>query len=682
MKKTKKMAVMGIMIGLMAITAACNTSDKNITDNKAETNDVQSEASTDELNNETDADNEKNEKALSENVKESDILTQQLKTDEALKKELQNGYTFENPLVVVNPYGNSPLTAMVIFNTEENLAVDAIIKGKSEENNINVSFEKDTKHVLPIYGLYLNDTTQVELTLENGQKTVLEIKTDNIETALTNVEITADNKTFLDTTQFTFGVVLSADGGSYSSVAYDNAGDIRWLLVGGEKLRYYTQASNGRLLTESDELIKPYYYMSGIWEMDMCGKIYNIYNIPGGVHHDFIELSNGNLLVCGNRSDFSTIEDYIVEIDRKTGEVVYELDLMDIFDYKDGGSINRTDEDWFHNNSIDYIEDKDLIILSGRHVDAVVAIEKSTKELKWILGDPSGFNNIDKSKFFTPIDEDGTFEWQYAQHQAVVIDDDKLVMFDNGAGRTKAGREDKAVSGDDVYSRTVCYQINTQDMTIKQVSSYGKERKGEWYSAYVSGVQCLGEDNFWVTSGANKYDTEKNTFDVPYDQMGNNLEKSAYFGQVVNEELVYEIKFNGLMYRTFRMNIYPSNYSFNLDEAGKYHGDLGISEGIQTDVDISKAVEADFEIKAMTKYENRFEISGSWEETADDAALILADENGMGMEYKISKPLFDMGNDKVSFSRWVSKKGLEGVTYNIYIRNNGILYNTNEYVTF
>lgn len=35
------------------------------------------------------------------------------------------------------------------------------------------------------------------------------------------------------------------------------------------------------------------------------------------MHHDFQELPDGNLLVAGDSPDLSTVEDYVVEIDRE-----------------------------------------------------------------------------------------------------------------------------------------------------------------------------------------------------------------------------------------------------------------------------------------------------------------------------------------------------------------------------
>ena len=48
------------------------------------------------------------------------------------KKFKVNGYTLDNPNIILNPYGNSPLTALVLFETEQELDVKVTITGKDK----------------------------------------------------------------------------------------------------------------------------------------------------------------------------------------------------------------------------------------------------------------------------------------------------------------------------------------------------------------------------------------------------------------------------------------------------------------------------------------------------------------------------------------------------------------------
>ena len=126
--------------------------------------------------------------------------------------------------------------------------------------------------------------------------------------------------------------------------AYDINGDVRWYLT-TTALWENTKLSNGHLLISTERLLSPPYYMTGLYEIDLLGKIYAEYSLPGGYHHDYFELQNGNLIVASNNFNQQnhTVEDYIVEIDRKTGEVVKKIDLQKILKKDDGKNENWTE---------------------------------------------------------------------------------------------------------------------------------------------------------------------------------------------------------------------------------------------------------------------------------------------------------------------------------------------------
>ena len=155
-----------------------------------------------------------------------------------------------------------------------------------------------------------------------------------------------------------------------------------------------------------------------------------------------------------------------------------------------------------HNNSLWFVEVNRTLTLSGRHQDAIVNIDFDSGELNWIIGDPEGWPQemVDKY-FFTPEGED--FDWQYEQHAAVVLPDGDVMCFDNGHYRAK--NKDNYVLGKDNFSRGVRYRINTDDMTIKQVWQYGKERGAEFFSPYICNVEYYGDDHYMVHSGGIAY---------------------------------------------------------------------------------------------------------------------------------------------------------------------------------
>ena len=79
------------------------------------------------------------------------LVTQQYELE---KNYSAKGYTIEEPKVVLNPYGNSPLTALVMFETEEEVEPTIIVEGKSKLTTFKNTFSKSKEHYLTIYGLY------------------------------------------------------------------------------------------------------------------------------------------------------------------------------------------------------------------------------------------------------------------------------------------------------------------------------------------------------------------------------------------------------------------------------------------------------------------------------------------------------------------------------------------------
>ncbi len=82
------------------------------------------------------------------------------------------GYTIENPKVILNPYGNSPLTALIIFETSDLTSPTVTIKGKDKNTTITHTFTPSKIHILPIYGLYADTNNEISIKVNKTTKTV------------------------------------------------------------------------------------------------------------------------------------------------------------------------------------------------------------------------------------------------------------------------------------------------------------------------------------------------------------------------------------------------------------------------------------------------------------------------------------------------------------------------------
>lgn len=623
-------------------------------------------------------------------IVETDFFESQEGIDQDLAEEAEAGHTFEEPNVILNPYGTSPLSAVVVFTTDSSIGGTITVKGKAEEDDITAEFPEGTSHIVPVYGLYNGDTTQVELTLTDGRSTTLEVTTE--EQALNVGDISVE---MLDESAYDYSKLTLACSSGGALYALDSKGDVRWYYNDCGALGVH-QLENGHLMVPTAYTLRTTYYKSGLKEIDFSGKVYNEYAIPGGMHHDFYEMSNGNLLVASDSQDLSAVEDHVVEIDVDNGQVVWELNMADILDITDGASAsNLTDGgeeiDWFHNNGVWYDESNDLVLMSARHVDAIVAVHKSDKTLAWILGDPNGWTTVDKSYFFTPVGDN--FEWQYAQHQVTMLDNGDIMLFDNGTAKVKKVNGENQVSGDDIYSRAVVYRINTEDMTIEQVFEYGKERGPEWYSDWISGSVSLdGTDgNLWITAGSNLYDPETGSHDFkPSDMFKQGLIKTTHINQVVKGELAYEMVISGeavgaLTYRSFPVDMYPDVAQQDVNTKGDLLGSLGEKTALEKGVSLDGAKELDLTGWNFTLDSSKFTLAGSYTtqtgaEELKEGYLVLAngDEQKVYAIAQIGSEAEEATN--VNVTGWTSTDGLEGNVYDIYLVLDGETYQTGKRV--
>ena len=613
-----------------------------------------------------------------------DTLTYQQQIDTHLSETITNGnYTFDNPYLILNPYNSSPLTALLAFKTDESVSATVTISGKDEHSTFTHSFESATTHLIPIYGLYANHLNQVTITLSDGRKKEVQIQTDPLpEDFSLPTSVFAKKEKLSNDLYF---VTPSSEG---YTAAYDVNGDVRWYLT-TKNIWDIKRLSNGNLLLSSDRLMALPYYMVGLMEMDLLGKVYTEYVFEGGYHHDAIELPNGNLLVAGNNPNKTTVEDYVIELDRETGDVVKSWDLSTILPTEAAKSENWTEHDWFHNNSVDFDETNQAIILSGRHQDAVISMDYESGQLNWIVGDPTGWPEEMKPYFFTPTKD--PFEWQWSQHSAKILPHQNLAIFDNGNNRSKDPYQ--YLSANDNYSRGIVYHLNTDAMTIEQVFEFGKTEGSSFYSPYISEIDYLAPDHYLVHSGG------IGTIN------GEALNQPAYFYEnailssrtveILNQERIFELELPSHYYRASKLSLYPESTHYNL-ELGKRLGSLGETPTIAEKVSglnfNQNQLDENYQIK-FTQESDRLIMTGAFYE-GEKVKLIL---NRLGDQrvYSIritntpySAMCVDLFNpeafddkERLAVTQFVNAEGLTG-TYEIYLDINHVVYPLNQSVTF
>ena len=593
-----------------------------------------------------------------------------------------SGYTLDDPNVVLNPYEISPLTALVIFETDEEVSPEVTIHGDSDLTTYTHTFAKGTEHYLPIYGLYAGRENKVTIKCGDEEKE-LTIKTDELPddfilpTSVKKDESKLNNDLYFYTPS-SFGY----------TAAYDVNGDVRWYLT-ESAIWEINRLDNGRLLVSTERLAEVPYYSTGLYEMDMLGKIYTEYSLPGGYHHDYYEMENGNLLVASDdfNNDSGTVEDYVVEIDRKTGNIVKTFDLKDILKMTDGKSENWIEYDWFHNNSVWYDKKTNSITLSGRHQDAVINIDYDTGKLNWILGDPEGWSDEYQKYFFKPVGDN--FEWQWSQHAAMITPEGYVFLFDNGNNKSK--NEKNYVKAEDSYSRGVMYKIDTDKMTIEQVWEYGKERGSDFYSPYISDVDYLDKNHYIVHSGGISYKDGK-IQNQPAGLAGSDTLKSDTV-ELLDDEVIFEMVLPTNTYRVEKMSLYGDD-EFELGNP-KELGSLGVTDAESEKFTLmSNAKEQDDDYKShdisIKKEKDRLAVTGTFKRGTEVKIILYKDMMEKIYNMRISTRPYtalcvDLGNnnesDDLTVTKYINSDGLIG-KYTIFIEIDGVIYQTDEYVSF
>ena len=593
-----------------------------------------------------------------------------------------SGYTLDDPNVVLNPYEISPLTALVMFETDEEVSPEVTIHGDSDLTTYTHTFAKGTEHYLPIYGLYAGRENKVTIKCGDEEKE-LTIKTDELPddfilpTSVKKDESKLSNDLYFYTPS-SFGY----------TAAYDVNGDVRWYLT-ESAIWEINRLDNGRLLVSTERLAEVPYYSTGLYEMDMLGKIYTEYSLPGGYHHDYYEMENGNLLVASDdfNNDSGTVEDYVVEIDRKTGNIVKTFDLKDILKMTDGKSENWIEYDWFHNNSVWYDKKTNSITLSGRHQDAVINIDYDTGKLNWILGDPEGWSDEYQKYFFKPVGDN--FEWQWSQHAAMITPEGYVFLFDNGNNKSK--NEKNYVKAEDSYSRGVMYKIDTDKMTIEQVWEYGKERGSDFYSPYISDVDYLDKNHYIVHSGGISYKDGK-IQNQPAGLAGSDTLKSDTV-ELLDDEVIFEMVLPTNTYRVEKMSLYGDD-EFELGNP-KELGSLGVTDAESEKFTLmSNAKEQDDDYKShdisIKKEKDRLAVTGTFKRGTEVKIILYKDMMEKIYNMRISTRPYtalcvDLGNnnesDDLTVTKYINSDGLIG-KYTIFIEIDGVIYQTDEYVSF
>lgn len=326
-------------------------------------------------------------------------------------------YKFNNALFITNPFGYSPLSGLLVFNTNEPCKVKYTIKGRKHSGDYtNCDETFTTKHQVPVLGLYdgcINTITFYLLDKDNNelQSNTIRVRCSRIGAALRgSLAVSKPDKS---------SHFLMATGG-YSSVnyAFDHNGNIRWYLTMPVHPYGVHMLSNGHILVPDKRMRRPNYgnaHSVIAYEIDLLGRIYkNIYH-KSGFHHWAVSKENdGNFLIATSSMDDTYMENTIDELDKNTGAVLRSVNANHLFD-----KTYVTRYDWAHINSFEYIPEEDAVIASYRNIHTIAKISLKNNEIIWILANPVFYKNTkQEDKVLTP---GGDTKWFFQQHGVKIL---------------------------------------------------------------------------------------------------------------------------------------------------------------------------------------------------------------------------------------------------------------------
>ena len=445
----------------------------------------------------------------------------------------QTPLTISETSLIANPNPAVPLAAIMRVTTDVPTKLTLNISDAEQNWSVTPSQVMTLNHEVPVLGLKSERIYNVIAVLEDMDGRSIETPAQAFETPPLPDTFPTPTINVHDPSRMEPGFTLfnvngrwEADGTAtlenLPAVVVDDQGEFIWYYIpDGHRVHDVRRLKNGNMaytvLPGHNQLI----------EIDMLGNVQRKFHMTGmaeesiegsisvgtdSLHHDYVELPNGNLLLLSSesrvienwytsetdpnapRSPANVIGDVIVEI-TQNGEIINEWKLFDILDpyriaynstaenfWRNHYGEAAKSKDWTHGNAIIYEESDHSFVMSVPYQDAVIKVSMDTGELVWILGNHDNWDEPWSDKLLTPV---GELEWSYKHHAITHTENGTYLLFDNGVARSSPYDEKMTLT--DSYSRAVEYAVNEQTMEVSQPWVYGPNQE-QFYARYLGDV--------------------------------------------------------------------------------------------------------------------------------------------------------------------------------------------------
>lgn len=443
----------------------------------------------------------------------------------------------EKPTLVLAPVDNTPLAGVLRFTTDTETRTTLTLSRGDE--SVTTQFD-DFNRLHSLFVLGFKPGRQHQLTVSVQDRTgahvvapfVLEVTTPPLPEGFPIIDVESDPAA-MEPGYTLFNAIPQGENEKFGALAIivDARGEVVWYQR-AEAMRDVLKMTNGNILTLRGNYIVI---------TDMAGYVIKRFLAVGEkfiktnheqvltktFHHDVFPLESGNLLVLGlemksydnyptdyiegtPREKGNVAADVVLEINPQ-GEIVNRWTFLDKLDpYRIGyGSLNGfwdktlklETRDWSHANAVIADKRDGSLIVSLRHQDSLVKLDRSSGKLLWILAPP---DNWDQQRFgqylLKPIDQDDYF-FPFHQHAPELMPNGNLLVYDNGNYRTspfQGKKKPKKMT----FSRAVEYAIDEESMTVRKVWEYGRTQDTVYYSGALGDANYLDEKkNVLITHG-------------------------------------------------------------------------------------------------------------------------------------------------------------------------------------
>lgn len=465
-------------------------------------------------------------------------------------KTLRN-YTFQNILMVMNPYQTNTNSLYVYFETStpSKLRYTVHVNQSDIRDYTNTLYTEDgytTTHEYLLTGLIPDTVNHITLELINENGDVTNTKSVDIQTGslLSNKKVQLEKTEGESEEKLSNGLyaILGNDSNkTYFLCLYDNDGVIRSEIP-------LTGYRADRLLFQ-DDLLYMSVGMNQIIALNRLGQVERVYSLGNyEMHHDYVFGKDGTLLVLATEKDADTVEDLVLSLDLETGDVEKLIDLKDLFgSYMELTTLPEDQDqlDWMHINSLQYDEETESVLLSSRETSTIIKLNDIYEEptIDYLIGAESFWEGTEfQDQLLTKI---GDFTLQSGQHSITLVKDEKLsdeeyyiYLYNNnyGVSTTKPdynwvenypgiGTERETKEEDTITSQYYKYLVNEKERTFELVDQFQVD-----YSGIVSSVQDINGNTVvdsGMTSTFTEYDPDHQLI-AKFDVLNNNLIYRVY----------------------------------------------------------------------------------------------------------------------------------------------------------